>query len=593
MSNHVRARVLSERDEDSESSDSNNDGNEDNNEEGDVDGPVESLVSGRAKRVTAGNRLSSLLEKEGDDDLELLFAEDEEEDIEFDADGDEEASDVQLDSSSDEEDQPRAKIEDDLEGERELQRHNRVEQLRKRKSKDVFKRPGGLRKRLKLDPTALAGAPVTPVARQRKKSERVSWIPTAEEGPIRASTRKQTVQNKEIIHLRMIESEKRRVQLIGVMEAAAKRKEASKPKVMMQSDRMEEAARTEKKNAKSLNRWEEMEKKRMADQKAKLEALQNRQLSGPVITRWSGMARWVDGKIRQVGTRGMKELTRHGELRVNGRGNSGITERLPESQAVSSRYRDTTRPQDADPQSEAGEPREPEASQQLNIESSTPIPKAFSPGPNRFLDGIHYYASLPVNPPQLGLPGQGPAVQNPAPVVSPSQAPEPVLPSQPPRQPSAPLIEYSSRNVVVLESIDANAAKIPELQNHLLLKKRNGKIQSEYLQSEEFLPTSATDGLRRARSRALRHYWAARKVPRSQDGLCIPRLVRVQGDPKAPRWSTALEHSTGQIRRPCRWFCSRGTRAVLENFIDMEADIWCSCETRNSRGTFFDCPSPS
>ena len=62
---------------------------------------VESLVTGRAKRATAGNRLSSLLEKEGDDELELLFAEnEEEEDVEFE-DDDENASDAQLDSSTD------------------------------------------------------------------------------------------------------------------------------------------------------------------------------------------------------------------------------------------------------------------------------------------------------------------------------------------------------------------------------------------------------------------------------------------------------------------------------------------------------------
>ena len=479
MPNNIPAQASSERDDDSVSSASNTDGKEDNDEEDDIDGPVESLVSGRAKRVTAGNRLSSLLEKEGDDDLELLFAENEEEDIEFDGDSDEVASDVQLDSTSDEEDQPAAN--DDLEGERELQRHNRVEQLQKRKSKDVFKRPGGLRKRLKLDPTASVKAPFTPVPRPRKKSERVSWIPTAEEGPTRSSTRKQTVQNKAIVHLRMIESEKRRVQLIGVMEAAAKRKKASKPKVMTQSDRMEEAARTEKENATTLNLWEEMEKKRVADQIAKLEALQNRRLSGPVITWWSGTARWVNGKINQVGTKGMQELNRRGEPKANGRGNGGITERLPESQAGPSRHRDSAKPQDADPQSEADVSRHPEPSQHLNIQNPPQVPQTLSPGPNRFLDGIHYYASLPVNPLQLGLPGQHPGVPNPTTMVSPSQAPVPVSPSQPPAQPSGPLIEYSTRNLVVLESIDANAAKVLELQNHVLLKKRYVKIQSKYL----------------------------------------------------------------------------------------------------------------
>lgn len=479
MSDEGADPVSIEQDENSESSDSNDDENDD----GGI--LVQSLVSGRSKRVTAGNRLSSLLEKEGDDELELLFAEDEEEeDVEFEGGKADAASDVQLDSSDDDEDQGPAKADDDLEGERELQKQDRVERLQKRKAQDVFKGRSGLRKKLKLDPTTAVGLPTTAAPRPRKKSERVSWIPTAEEGPTRSSTRKQTVQNKKTVHQRMIANEKRRVALIGTMEAAAKLKEASKPKVMTQKDRMEEAARTERKNAKSLNRWEETEKKRLEDQRAKMDALQNRQLSGPVITWWSGMARWVNGKLAQIGRRQMQELEKHEEPTAEG----GYTEtlgRLPENEVVTSEDQDVVMNQGIQAPSEAPETR-PSASLQRKRSDSPQQPQRVSPqGSIRRLDGIHHHASLPTNPQRPGTPTQNHVGQELdhvplAPQVP--EPPEPIMPIAPhihSRQPSVSLIEYSSRSLVVLENIDTNATKTPELQNHVLLRKRNGKIHSK------------------------------------------------------------------------------------------------------------------
>ena len=69
---------------------------------------------------------------------------------------------------------------------------------------------------------------------------------------------------------------------------------------------MAEALKVEKKNAKSLNRWEEMEKKRAEEQQAKLDALHNREIEGPVATFWSGTATWVGDKLVKVGS---KEVT--------------------------------------------------------------------------------------------------------------------------------------------------------------------------------------------------------------------------------------------------------------------------------------------
>lgn len=468
-----------ERDEESEPSDSN----DDENDEDDI--AVQSLVSGRTKRVTAGNRLSSLLEKEGDDDLELLFAEDEDEDVEFEGDDAEAASDVQLDSSSSDEDQGPAKADDDLEGEKELQRQDRVERLQKRKAQEVFKRPGALRKKLKMDPTTAVGLPTTPVPRPRKKSERVSWIPTAEEGPTRSSTRKQTVQNKKTVHQRMIANEKRRVAMIGNMEAAAKIKEASKPKVMTQEERMEEAARTERKNAKSLNRWEETEKKRLEDQRAKMDALQNRKLSGPVITWWSGMARWVNGKLAQIGTRQMRELDKHEVPTGEGEDGSEMPGKLLGNEVGTTRDQNVVMNPDFHSPSQVLEPRSPAFPRHNMVDNSQQAQLVSTQGDSRLLDGIHYYASLATNPPWPETPTKDHIGQELDQVPTPHQVPEPpepvtpTVPRIPPQPPLASLVEYSTRNLVMLENIDANAAKVPKLHNHVLLKRRIGKIPSK------------------------------------------------------------------------------------------------------------------
>lgn len=500
------------------SSDCEDESSSTNNDEEPGD-PIESLVSGRTKRATAGNRLSSLLEKEADDELELLFAEnEEEEDVEFEGDEDEAASDVQLGSSSDDEDQDPAKANDELEGERELQKQDKAEKQKKRKPQELFKRPGGLRKRLRFDPTAGGTTPATPAARLRKKSERVSWIPTPDEGPTRSSTRKQTVQNKESVHLRMVESEKRRVQLIHVMEAAAKRKEASKPKIKTQAERMEEAARTERKNAKSLNRWEETEKKRSEEQRAKLEALHNRQLSGPVITWWSGMAEWVNGILGRVGSRHMAEIDGDEGRISTGLGYSNKPQALDVDYS-NAKDQDSPKIQEDTTSSEPAKSHENEALQSGERESLQQAqPRQ---GPNGFLDGIHYYASLPAEPqthivfPQYlasQTSNNSTSLCQPSEASSPKQPPKPISPYQPSHLLSTSATEYASRNLVILENIDSDTMKIPEWQNHVLLKKRNGKIPSELIFHSK-VPSFIFDYATRTFSGALRYYRSTSKIP--------------------------------------------------------------------------------
>ncbi|GAD95243.1 signal transducer [Paecilomyces variotii No. 5] len=263
--------------------------------------PVETLVAGRARRSTAGNNLSTLLDAEADDELALLFAEDEN-DEEFESaveeGAGEDADDMQLDSSSeDDDDQGPTAQDNDFEGEKELQKQDKADRLAKKRKAHESLKLAAIRKRVKIDTSTVS----TPPSRPKKKSERISWLPTPEEGPTRSSSRRQTMKNKELTHARLKDSEEKRVRLIATMEEAAKRKEKHKPKQMTQEERLAEAARVERINSKSLNRWEEMEKKKAEEQRARLEALQNRRLEGPVMSWWSGLAVWVNGKLTRVG----------------------------------------------------------------------------------------------------------------------------------------------------------------------------------------------------------------------------------------------------------------------------------------------------
>ncbi|KAJ5142155.1 hypothetical protein N7526_003150 [Penicillium atrosanguineum] len=262
-------------------------------EEGqETEAPMESLVSGRAKRSTAGLHMSALLEAAADDDLTLLF-EEVEDDNEFAEDEAGEEDDMALDSSSDDDDDQGPNADNDFEGEKQLQKEER----KKRRAQNDL-RFQTLRKRVKVDPTAISAVPP---ARPKKKSERISWLPTLEDGPIRTSSRRQTMANKEVTHARLKDSQEKRIRIIATMKEAEKRKAHLKPKKMTQEDHLAEAARIERLNSKSVNRWEAAEKRRAEERKARIEALQNRRLDGPVMSYWSGVATWVNGRLTRVG----------------------------------------------------------------------------------------------------------------------------------------------------------------------------------------------------------------------------------------------------------------------------------------------------
>lgn len=262
---------------------------------------TEWLATTRKRRSTAGNRMKSMLaNEEPDSDLELLFAEDEND--EGFSGVDDNASDVHMDSSSDDEDDNNAN-DDDMAGEKELERQAKEKKAaqRKRKAQDAI--PAKFRKKVRIDPTTTSSTPApapAPAPRPKKKSERASWLPSPADLPTRASSRKTTRISKEQLHQQMAEREVRRLKQLAQMEKKAARLEAMKKPPMTQEQRLAEAAIVEKRNSKSLNRWEEAEKQREEERKAKLAALNQRTLKGPVITFWSGKGQWDDLELRSL-----------------------------------------------------------------------------------------------------------------------------------------------------------------------------------------------------------------------------------------------------------------------------------------------------
>ena len=257
---------------------------------------TEWLATTRQRRSTAGNRMKSMLaNEEPDSDLELLFAEDDDDqgfsDVEVDA------SDAQMDSSSDDDDDNNnAANGDDLEGEKELERQAKERRAAQRKRKAQEAIPAKFRKKVRIDPTT----PAAPAPRPKKKSERASWLPSPADLPTRASSRQTTRISKEQLHQQMVEREARRLKQLAQMQKKAAKLEAMKKPPMTQEERLAEAAVVEKRNSKSLNRWEEAEKQREEERRAKLAALNNRTLKGPVITFWSGVREWKDALGQHV-----------------------------------------------------------------------------------------------------------------------------------------------------------------------------------------------------------------------------------------------------------------------------------------------------
>tara|TARA_R110002003_G_scaffold40_6_gene2653 strand:- start:9621 stop:11795 length:2175 start_codon:yes stop_codon:yes gene_type:complete len=276
-------------------------GSESSAEESEDEAPAELMVTTRERRANAGNRMSTLLAKSAEEEEWGEEWEDAPNEEEFQGDDANEQADYNMDSSSSEEDDDGA--DDDDAGEKELRRAERQEKSKKRKAVTnpfAARVAAVTRKKVKLE-LPRAQSPVNAPTRPKKKSERASWLPTDEDGPVRASARTQTVANKEATLSKLMEKDKRRDDTLAMMKAAEARKKKDEPKPLTQAERLAEAARNERVNKKTLHRWEEAEEARAAERQAKIDAMKNRKMEGPFIRFYSGPAIWVDDKVKYTG----------------------------------------------------------------------------------------------------------------------------------------------------------------------------------------------------------------------------------------------------------------------------------------------------
>ena len=282
---------------------------ESDSEMGDAGDLVETLVAGRQRRRTAGNRLHHVLQEEADDEVTLLFAEEQgegDEDVDFESNGSA-ASDDDLDQSesSDGETPGAGPDGGDYSGERALKENEKAERAKQRRRQKPWDVSRALRNKAQKashergDVEEMESQPAkTPKAAARSLN--------ANDGPVRSSSRKHTKLNTELVNQRAQQSEEQRKRHVKSLEAAAKLKNASKAKAMTQADRLAEAARVERHNSKSLNRWEAAESRRLEEQRAKFAALRNRQLDGPVMTWWSGPSTWSGETLVATGAANVK-----------------------------------------------------------------------------------------------------------------------------------------------------------------------------------------------------------------------------------------------------------------------------------------------
>lgn len=356
--------------------------------ESDESAQVELLVTGRERRKTAGNRYDrDMVLEEGDneedpDEVALLFAaEENEEDEEFRSD----ASDEDEMSSSDDDDQgPNAGAED-LEGEQALQKQAKDERAKKRKAELALTSTAGLRKRPRIDPTQPKTIPTKP----SKKKERSTWIPDQDTSAARSSLRKQTIAHREETLARLKESEAQSKKLRAIKEKRDKEKARDAPEAMTQAHRLAEAERVERRNAKSLNRWEATEKKRTEEQAAKLAALKNRKLEGAVITLWSGKAYYRGPRPSQVWKESDENPT---EPKKRGRKPKGYHEQIAAMRAAADSV-PVSGQQTPVFQSQSQSQPQPQVAPHTPSHPPAPFTQPQAPSTS-FLSGIHEYANM-------------------------------------------------------------------------------------------------------------------------------------------------------------------------------------------------------
>ncbi|KAF4553461.1 Hypothetical protein D9617_7g031890 [Elsinoe fawcettii] len=372
--------------------------------------PPQTLIAGRAKRVTAGNRLSHLLQHLEDEDVKADLLADEQDDQKDYSASEGDDADVAFESSDDSEDEGKEGEDDELAGEKEIKKQERVESKRKRKARELV-RVQPKKKKVKIaDDVTMSGsdAPIP----QPKKAERPA---PSLLGPLRQSSRTQTIANAKITEAKIKESKKRAKRTQEIMRIAAEKKAAEAGPELTQADRMARALATEKVNNRSLNRWEKSEQERLRLQKEKLEAMRNRKLEGPLIRYWSGPVQWTwrEGPEGPVYARfkylidpeeKVKKLEKHDADRSNGDGKQSRRQSLAKGQAMdeapiigingegttSDRTGDTAM-SDAAPTQSAPASANPQPPDTDNGRTATGL-EANDPE-SSFLDGIQLYAS--------------------------------------------------------------------------------------------------------------------------------------------------------------------------------------------------------
>lgn len=402
---------------------------EDSSEEESSDGEPYLAVT-RERRPNAGNRMARLLElaeaEQATEEYGEIFQEAaNDQEFEEQDEGDE---DVNMESSSDEDEADGEQDEDTAE--KEIKRQEKRENAKKQKRQSLLQQMMKKRTSAAVASAAVATAagveagPSSSIvsSRPKKKSERVSWLPEDEQQATRASSRKLAVLNKQATHERLKEKEKHRLRTVAIMKAAEQKKEATKPKALTQADRLAEAARIERENSRSVRKWEEIERRKEEERKAKLAASKNRKLEGPVISYYSGPALWVDDKLKHVGKSKI------------------IADVLKESRDSSNRPNATingteTKTEDQEPiLTNDGHKLHEESAVNQQLSSNphcAPSPPSTAPEPPKpgFLDGIHFYPSLPVQETTSthaagsSVPSTGPSAPStgaPAPSVTPS-----------------------------------------------------------------------------------------------------------------------------------------------------------------------------
>ncbi|KAK4984000.1 hypothetical protein LTR50_006871 [Elasticomyces elasticus] len=396
---------------------SSNSSTADSNAESDGDEPVETLVAGRAKRANAGNRLGVLLRSAEEDEQIDDFWKEHEDEEDFEEASDDDADDALASSDDNDEDDndddqgpQKAGSERDLTGEKELRRQERADKTKKRRVQSDVLNLQHLRKKVKsaheTDGTPTASTP-RPSKKRKRESEGAEAVPT------RSSSRKQTVQSKAVTKLHEEESRLRSRRAKEQQARAAELKAIHAAPALTQEDRLKEAEKVEKRNSKSLNTWEQSENRRAEAQREKLEAMRNKQLDGPVIRWYSGSVIWEGDKIvqnrvwrpkveelptsPQNGDAGGQESTpKPTDGKDGALAQTAESAALPETRSANT-YTIVTEPKTV--HAEASQPASKDelaVSPAINAAGTPPHgPAASSQTAASFLDGIHYYASLP------------------------------------------------------------------------------------------------------------------------------------------------------------------------------------------------------